>query len=167
MKSWQRRFAPDILERGIEYYRQGEVEELEKTDYGYSAVVYGIDVYDVDIIADDGELTEMTCTCPYAQEGNNCKHMAAVLAAIEELSSREERDSLTYEETSNVISFEDEKIKMQERFLDECICSESAEELVANADFDEIEAFLISELESDERMLNRFKLFTTDIVTAG
>lgn len=26
----------------------------------------------------------MTCTCPYAAEGNYCKHMAAVLYEIEE-----------------------------------------------------------------------------------
>lgn len=170
MKNWQSRFAPHILERGMKYYYQGEVEELEKTEHGYKAVVYGTDVYDVDITIEGDEVTDMTCTCPHAWDGNNCKHMAAVLAAIEDLSSDQETGGFTYEERirdeSNVISFADEKAKMHEEFLDDCFCSESAEELVANADFDEIEAFLIMELESDERMRNRFKLFTTDIFTA-
>ena len=34
----------------------------------------------------------MYCTCPYADDGNNCKHMAAVLYEIEE---QEGSDSLT------------------------------------------------------------------------
>ena len=33
----------------------------------------------------------MYCTCPYADDGNNCKHMAAVLYEIEE---QEGSDSL-------------------------------------------------------------------------
>ena len=31
----------------------------------------------------DREIEEMECTCPYAEDGNYCKHMAAVLYAAE------------------------------------------------------------------------------------
>ena len=33
----------------------------------------------MEIFLEDGEVAEMYCSCPYAEEGKNCKHMAAVL----------------------------------------------------------------------------------------
>ena len=36
----------------------------------------------------------MSCTCPYAADGNRCKHMAAVLYQIEDLGGFYEQDPL-------------------------------------------------------------------------
>lgn len=47
-------------------------------------MVEGTEDYEVDIEMEDGRICEMYCTCPYADDGNNCKHMAAVLYEIEE-----------------------------------------------------------------------------------
>ena len=83
MKYWRNMFSQRILERGESYYYGDLVETLEKTEDGYIAIVNGTDDYEVEIIMDGDEIDDMTCTCPYAEDGHNCRHMAAVLTAIE------------------------------------------------------------------------------------
>lgn len=39
----------------------------------------GSDVYYVVIEKENDEILHMRCNCPYAADGNYCKHMAAVL----------------------------------------------------------------------------------------
>ena len=92
MNYWKDLFREHILARGEAYYYEGAVQDLEKTEHGYHAMVEGTEDYEVDIELEDGQICEMYCTCPYADDGNNCKHMAAVLYEIEE---QEEADSLT------------------------------------------------------------------------
>lgn len=84
MKSWKDLFRTHILERGLNYYEEGYVTSLEQNLTGYTAVVVGTENYDVEIEILDNRVYDMTCTCPYAAEGNYCKHMAAVLYEIEE-----------------------------------------------------------------------------------
>ena len=91
MSSWKDLFREHILARGEMYYYDGAVQDLEKTEHGYHAVVEGTENYEVDIEMEDWQICEMYCTCPYAADGNNCKHMAAVLYEIEE---QEGSDSL-------------------------------------------------------------------------
>lgn len=83
MKLWKDLFRTHILERGLNYYEEDCVPLLEQTSTGYTAVVEGTDNYDVEIEIRDDQVYDMTCTCPYAAEGNYCKHMAAVLYKIE------------------------------------------------------------------------------------
>ena len=47
-------------------------------------MVEGSYEYDVSIILKDGHVTQMSCDCPYAEDGSHCKHMAAVLYKISE-----------------------------------------------------------------------------------
>lgn len=84
MKPWKDLFRTHILERGWNYYEEGRVASLKQTPTGYTAVVEGMDDYDVEIEFRDGQIYDMTCMCPYASDGNYCKHMAAVLYEIEE-----------------------------------------------------------------------------------
>ena len=84
MKPWKDLFRTHILERGLNYYEEGYVTSLEQTSTGYTAVVEGTEDYDVEIEIRDDRVYDMTCTCPYAEEGNYCKHVAAVLYEIEE-----------------------------------------------------------------------------------
>lgn len=84
MSNWKDLFQEHILARGEEYYFEGAVLELHKTEHGYHAVVEGTEDYEVDIEMEGGRVCEMYCSCPYAENGNNCKHMAAVLFEIEE-----------------------------------------------------------------------------------
>ena len=84
MSDWKDLFQEHILDRGESYYFDGAVLELHKTEHGYHAVVEGTEDYEVDIEMEGGRVCEMYCSCPYAEDGNNCKHMAAVLFEIEE-----------------------------------------------------------------------------------
>ena len=102
MSGWKNLFQEHILGRGEMYYYDGAVLELHKTEYGYHAIVEGTEDYEVDIEIDEGQVCEMYCSCPYAEEGNNCKHMAAVLYEIEDWDDAEilpeEVDSVLPEE---------------------------------------------------------------------
>lgn len=84
MKNWQEYFLPRILERGWNYYKDGAVQSLTTTPTGYRATVSGTEDYEVEIELNGDEIAEMYCDCPYADDGNYCKHMAAVLYAVEE-----------------------------------------------------------------------------------
>ena len=73
-----------ILERGEEYWEDGAVENLQRTPDGWEAIVNGSEEYSVEICTDGEDIEDMYCTCPYADSGRNCKHMAAVLFAVPE-----------------------------------------------------------------------------------
>ena len=83
IEAWRNLFKPHILERGMNYYEEGAVSSLEETDTGYRAVVDGSDSYSVEIEIHNDRVEDMFCECPYAEDGNYCKHMAAVLYEIE------------------------------------------------------------------------------------
>lgn len=76
---WENNFSKRILNRGFNYYLDGYVEDISITKNKIKAVVYGTHHYRVEIDLDGDEIKDMSCNCPYAQDGFNCKHMAAVL----------------------------------------------------------------------------------------
>ena len=131
MRDWQNEFEAHILKRGIEYYENGNIEEIAKTDYGYSAIVCGTEEYQVDIYLKGNKLLDMECTCPYAEDGRHCKHMAAVLMAIEELKIENLNEGMPYYDI---------------------------EAMVKEASKEELEKFLITELRNDILMQKRFKV---------
>ena len=83
MENWRMYFEPHILERGKNYYDENFVYNLKQTKNGYKANVEGTWDYTVKIKISNHKIREMDCTCPYADEGNYCKHMAAVLFKLE------------------------------------------------------------------------------------
>lgn len=74
-----------ILSRGREYVRQGQILDLsfDEEELVWEAQVEGTDVYDVRIELQSNGSLDSSCTCPYDM-GEHCKHVAAVLYAIEE-----------------------------------------------------------------------------------
>ena len=62
----------------------GAVVSLKQTESGYNAIVEGTEEYQVEIEIQDDRVRDMFCDCPYAEDGNYCKHMAAVLYELEE-----------------------------------------------------------------------------------
>ena len=84
---WKKLFNPVILERGFDYHRNKKAEILNLSADEVNAVVSGSDDYEVSIYLSDGEIDDIYCDCPYASDGNNCKHMAAVLYLFEDLQS--------------------------------------------------------------------------------
>ena len=77
--NWKKLFEPHILERGYGYYLNNAVNNLEVSEHTIRADVEGTEDYEVEISLVDGDIEEMYCSCPYAEGGWNCKHMAAVL----------------------------------------------------------------------------------------
>ena len=76
---WESYFYKRILDRGYDYYLDGCVEDLRITSNRIKAVVYGTHPYRVEIKLNGNRIIGMSCDCPYALDGHNCKHMAAVL----------------------------------------------------------------------------------------
>ena len=83
MEKWTELFEPQILRRGKFYQMEDRVEELLWEDGLCRAVVCGTEDYEVTIEYSQDGVEEMSCTCPYACNGHTCKHMAAVLYALE------------------------------------------------------------------------------------
>ena len=83
MKEWRVQFHKNILSQGKEYYERGRVFELQEKEGVYTATVIERKNYDVRIIARADAPYNMSCRCPLAKGGGNCRHMAAVLYAIE------------------------------------------------------------------------------------
>ena len=76
-------FEEKILERGYNYYLEDSVHEVTKNGNYYEGLVYGTEIYEVQLkINRNGNVEDMDCDCPYAEE-NNCKHMAALLYYLE------------------------------------------------------------------------------------
>ena len=84
MRNWKSLFRNVILERGYDYYMQGLVEDYQEDNGVINATVCGSEDYEVDITLINGKLDDAYCSCPYAEDGNYCKHMAAVLFEYEE-----------------------------------------------------------------------------------
>ena len=84
---WKHKFTKTILNRGRDYYEEGNVYDLDYDEQSVTAVVCGSDDYEVEIHFAGAEIVAMGCDCPYAEEGNDCKHMAAVLFAWEDENS--------------------------------------------------------------------------------
>lgn len=76
---WETYFQKRILDRGYNYYFDDRVEDLHINSNRIKAVVHGTDFYHVEIKLKGNQIIGMSCDCPYAQDGHNCKHMAAVL----------------------------------------------------------------------------------------
>ena len=82
-KDWKVLFSKTILGRGKKYALEGAVEKLMKEGDRLRAIVMGTGNYLVEMSLRNGMPVAMDCTCPYASDGKNCKHMAAVLFALE------------------------------------------------------------------------------------
>lgn len=84
MVSWKNLFKPWILARGREYFECGHVLALKEAGSVVTAEVSGSRAYQVEIHKNEGRVNRMSCDCPHASGGENCKHMAAVLFALDE-----------------------------------------------------------------------------------
>jgi hypothetical protein len=141
---WQELFESHILERGFRYYRQGFVEDFCESKDSVRATVQGSNAYEVLIEIKDKKIIDMNCECPYADEGNYCKHMAAVLFYMEGA------DKDGFEGKQNRTN----GVTLPEALLDK---GKSAGILVEEADENLVRNFLTGILENDEKLLNRFR----------
>ena len=83
---WKNMFPPHIWQRGVDYYRDGRVLDLHCWNSEVTAQVEGSETYTVSVTfnkARDG-ITDYFCDCPYGEDGTPCKHLAAVLCAVQD-----------------------------------------------------------------------------------
>lgn len=87
-----------ILDRGKEYFNSGRVESImEAVPGSFCAKIKGTKTYDVKVHIDsEGEIVLWECNCPY-DYGGPCKHVAALLLAIEERAAKSLRPSSSNE----------------------------------------------------------------------
>lgn len=100
---WDYLFSKQILERGRQYFQGGCVKELMHRGATYQAKVLGTEVYHLEVYLSDRVHPRMYCDCPYAEDGGHCKHMAAVLYAIEE-NEKQEAGSGTRAQKGNSVN---------------------------------------------------------------
>jgi len=83
---WKNLFTESMLRGGQEYINNGSIKNVLATDSEITGDVSGIDDFHIKIELVDNAISKMNCTCPLAQSGVICKHMAAVLLAWENMS---------------------------------------------------------------------------------
>jgi len=83
LKNWKDNFTSVSLDRGIGYYEMKLVSNLKVADNKITAIVTGEHLYSVEIEIEGKKIKNMSCTCPHAFKGNNCKHMAAIFYSLE------------------------------------------------------------------------------------
>lgn len=83
-KEWKQKFAQKILNRGRDYANDGRVTDIRFEHGSIVGTVRGHRAYFVEILFSGETVTGMYCTCPYAEDGTPCKHMAAVLYAADD-----------------------------------------------------------------------------------
>ena len=98
MIGWKEELRPQILERGRKYASDGAVSDLKDENGRITALVRGSEYYKVDIRHVAGGVTDAYCSCPYAANGEWCKHIAAVLYSVE---SGEEKPEKSKESHKN------------------------------------------------------------------
>lgn len=126
---WRYLFQEHILYRGEDYYHRSLVENVKIEEGQITGVVRGTSDYFVEIIREDEEIIDLSCTCPYADSGNSCKHMAAMLFYVE--------SNINHGTT-----------KSQE---------ESVKELVEEVNTEVLKDFVIDLFLEDDRLFQRFK----------
>lgn len=85
IKNFTEHLSKYELKKGEDYYRRKKVTKLKEEDAEeWTAVVNGREAYDVEVSLEDDEITEVYCDCVAHTENDFCKHVIAVLFAIQE-----------------------------------------------------------------------------------
>ncbi len=106
---WDHLFSTTILNRGRQYFNKGLVRNLQQNGSSYTAEVIGSVAYDVMIQMVNENRPRMFCDCPHADDGNRCKHMAAVLYAIEDSRGVEGRGKKKPKVLKQIFPFKEDK----------------------------------------------------------
>lgn len=83
--NWKNLFYKTILDRGRRYYNWNAVDDIKIENGQCDALVMGSKEYQVSIWKKANYQLGMSCTCPYAQGGGRCKHMAAVCYELDDM----------------------------------------------------------------------------------
>ena len=83
---WSELFPPHIWQRGLNYHRDGHILSIHHCGNYITAEVEGSEIYNVSLTLDErtNRIEDFYCDCPYGEDGTPCKHLAALLCALEE-----------------------------------------------------------------------------------
>ncbi len=144
--NWKKLFSKTILDRGYEYYCDGAVEDFYFSDNVINAAVAGSEDYEVEIVLSENKIEDMYCSCPYALDGNNCKHMAAVLYVWDKSA-----DNNSAEQNMSDILF-----KPAYTVHSRTVKRAEVEKLIAEATAEDVRSFLAEILTDNEKLCLRF-----------
>ncbi len=92
LDNFETKINPTIMARGVNYFNNALVEDLEELDTGFwQAMVEGSYLYEIDITLNKQDINQWSCTCPY--DGPVCKHVAATLLSIRESYKVDEKNN--------------------------------------------------------------------------
>lgn len=118
-------------DRGLEYFTQGRVTNLQRFGNKITAIVSGTSDYRITIRVDKKDI-EASCTCPY-DWGGCCKHIVATLLALSE--DYHEIDKKGEEEEENI------------------------EAILSSISLDELKGFLIKEFAENHLLREHFAIY--------
>lgn len=83
---WSELFPPHIWQRGQNYYRDGHILNIRYHGNCVTAEVEGTEIYNVSVTLDErtNRIEDFSCDCPYGEDGTPCKHLAALLCALDD-----------------------------------------------------------------------------------
>lgn len=82
--SWENDFQEKVLNRGYDYFQKNLVKVTKSTESFILANVMGSEIYHVELRRFADEIEYMSCTCPHADSGEYCKHMASLLFYLDD-----------------------------------------------------------------------------------
>lgn len=135
---FENEFLEKILDRGYGYYKNNLVRDVSFHDDYITAKVMGTKTYECYVQVEDGLLLESGCSCPYASEGNNCKHIAALLYYLNEENTCSNIDN-SYSKEKNLYN------------------------IIKKIDRTELDKFLVKLLKNDKNIYDEFRLEFNDL----
>ncbi len=90
---WKELFPENIIKSSQQYIEKDAVTDVTDNGSLIKGVVKGMEEFNVEIEYSAGQIKVLRCSCPFAKEGQRCKHMAAVLLAADAMSKDEEEAS--------------------------------------------------------------------------
>ena len=83
---WENMFPLRIWQRGVDYYADGRVLSIQYGDDRVTAEVVGNEIYTVSVTLnrERSGIIDYFCDCPYGENGTPCKHLAALLCALQD-----------------------------------------------------------------------------------
>lgn len=111
---WDYLFNSMILNRGRQYFKRGLVRNLKQDGFDFSADVIGSVSYRVTVQLSNEKRPKLNCDCPYAEDGRGCKHMAAVLYAIDAVYTTNQKQQV--KQIKQIFPFKGNREAAQEKY---------------------------------------------------
>jgi hypothetical protein len=153
LKKFETLIDPVIVDRGLEYYKEGSVHNLEQEAPGlWLAIVEGTNKYRVAVFTQRSVIKDWDCNCPY-DLGPVCKHVVAVLFEIADAMLLEKKQQQT--EKNSAPKKSKKKRKTQQ---------EQLSEIFKKAGKEELKTFIEHEMVRDTSLRHSFLAYFADLI---